>query len=85
MQPTISMFCMFIHVYGITYVETRFNHSKLRNFISSWKMVKNTIKLHSILFLHKINKKVQGKPAVKYFVHSRVWRHLRWIQNFVNL
>ena len=46
-------------------------------------MVKNTAKLYRTLFLHKTNKKMQRKPGMKFFAHSRVWRQLSWIQNFV--
>ena len=46
---------MFIRVYNAPYVQIQFNRSKLRNFISSWKMVKNTIKFYR-LFLNKTNK-----------------------------
>ena len=53
-----------------------FKHSKLRNFTSSWKIVKNTMKLYGRIFLHKTKRKMQRKPGVKCSVHSRVWRHL---------
>ena len=42
---------MFIRVNEVTYVETQSNYSKLRSFISLWKMVKNTIKLCIRIFL----------------------------------
>ena len=42
---------MFIRVNDVTYVETQSNYSKLRSFISSGKMVKNTIKLCIMIFL----------------------------------
>ena len=35
--------CMFSHVYDVTYIEIQFNQSKLRNFISSWEMVRKII------------------------------------------
>ena len=35
---------IFIRVVGVTYVVTQFNHSKFRNFLTSLKMVTNTIK-----------------------------------------
>ena len=82
-KSQLAYICMFIRVYYVTYVEIQFIHSKLCNFISSWKMVKNTIKLYRMFLLRKTNKKFQNKPGVKCFVHSWVWRHLRWIQNFV--
>ena len=111
MLATISIFCMFIHVYDGTYVTpvslakwlsvrlrtkwfwvrvqlqslTHFNHLKPWNFTSSWRMVKNTIKLQKSLFPQKISKKMQRKPGRKCFLHLRVWHHLCWIQNFVIL
>ena len=33
-------------------------------------------------FFHKINKNLQRKPGMKYFVHLQVWRHSRRIQSF---
>ena len=42
---------MFIRVNDVTYVETQSNYSKLHSFISSGKMVKNTIKLCIRIFL----------------------------------
>ena len=42
---------MFIRVNDVTYVETQSNCSKLHSFISSGKMVKNTIKLCIRIFL----------------------------------
>ena len=58
---------------------------KLRNFIPSWKMIKNTTKLFKSVFSNKINKKNAKKSEVKCSVHSRVRHHLRWIQNCVTL
>ena len=71
-----AMFCMFIHVYDVTYVEMQFNHSKLSNFLSLWKMVKNTIKRFRWFFLRETNKKMKRKPGVKCFVYLRVWREM---------
>ena len=59
-KPQLAYF----HVYDVPYFEFYFNHLKLRNFTSLWKMVKNTIKLYRRLFLHKTNKnwkEIQGK------------------------
>ena len=70
------MFCMFIRLYDVTYVKIQFNHWKLRDFISSSKMIKNTIKLYRRFLLDKTNKKIRRKPEVKWFLHSQVWRHL---------
>ena len=61
---TVTMFCMLIRVYDVTYLKLHLNHLKLHNFTGLWKMVKNTIKLYRRLFLHKTNKKckeIQGK------------------------
>ena len=55
-----------------------FNHPKLRNFISLWKMVKNTIKVCRKFILRK-------KPALKCFLHLRVWFHLRQIRKLSTL
>ena len=56
-----------------------------QKFISLWETVKTTIKLCKRFFFHKINKKMQSKPGIKYFIHSLVWRHSRRIQNFITL
>ena len=61
---------MFICVYDVTYVETQFNDSKLSKLLSSWEMVKTTIKLCKKFFFHEINKNMQGEPWVKCFVYS---------------
>ena len=50
METTISIFCIFIRVYHVTYVKIQFNHSKLCKFISSWKMGQH---LGQYFFLHK--------------------------------
>ena len=71
MQATISIYYTFFRVYDVTYVEIQFNHLKFCNFASSRKMI-----------FHKTHTKMQRKLGVKYLVHSRVWRHLRWIWNF---
>ena len=77
---------MFFRVYDVTYAEIQFNRSRLCNFTSSWKMVKNTIKLYyRRSFLHKSNEKCKENQGVICFIHSRVWRHIRWMQNFVTL
>ena len=60
---------MFIRVYDVTYVETQFNHLKLRNFISSWETVKATLQQWRRFFSHKINKVMQRKPGTKFFVN----------------
>ena len=59
MQTTISISCMFIRVYDVSYVETQCNHSKLCNYISSLEIVKMTIKLCKRFFFHEINKNMQ--------------------------
>ena len=41
------------------------------------------MKLCKKFFFHKINKNMQRKPGLKCYIHSRVWRHLRQIQNFI--
>ena len=45
MKATIRIFCLFIRLYGVTFLDMQCNRSKLFNFISSWKIVENTIKL----------------------------------------
>ena len=62
------MFCMLIRMYDITYDEIQYNHSKLHNFIGSWKMVKNTINFYRTLFSIKLTKN-KRKPGIKCFVH----------------
>ena len=62
------MFCIFIRVYYVTYIEMQFDNSKLRNFRSSWKMVKNTINICWRLFLHKTNKKFKDLDIRGYDV-----------------
>ena len=64
-----SILRMFIRVDDVTNVETQFDHSKFRNFISSGKIVK---KLCRKIILHKINKNMKRKPGVKCFMHSQV-------------
>ena len=61
---------MLIHVDDFTYAKTQFDHSKLCNFVSSLKIVKNTIKLCLRFSLHKINKIMHRKPGKK-----SVWYH----------
>ena len=88
------IFCMFIRVYDVTYVEIQFNRSKLRSFISSWKMVKNTIKFYRSFF--SIKRKI--KPELKCFVIRRYdlltlnpkvcnfitsWNLIKMPQNFI--
>ena len=51
---------MFVRVYDVTYIKIEPNHGKLRNFISSLKMYKNTTKLYRF-FLHKSYKKKNSK------------------------
>ena len=67
-KPIVSILCMFICVDFVTSVETQFDHSTLCNFISLWKIVKNTINFCWRFFLHKINKNMERKPGVKYFL-----------------
>ena len=54
------------------------------NIISLWKKAKNTKKLCWRFFLHKLTNKYAKKTSGDMFSHSRVWRHLRQIQNFFN-
>ena len=54
----LSLLIITICVDDVTNVRTQFNQSKLRNFISSWKVVKNNIKLCRRLFLFKYAKKI---------------------------
>ena len=61
-EATISMFCVSFRMYDVSYVEIQFHYWKLRNFVTSWIVVKNIIKLDSKLFLHKTNKYIQRKP-----------------------
>ena len=74
---------MFFCVDDITFVGTQFNHSKFRNFISLWKIVKNSAKCLKRFFLHKFNKKYVKKTSGEMFCVLRVWRHLHQIQSFV--
>ena len=89
------MFCMFIRV---TYVETQFNHSNLHNFASSWKVVKNTIKLDRRFYHHEIKKicdKTRGEifcafagmtpltPNSKLCNYLASWSLTKTSQNFV--
>ena len=72
MRATITVFCMFICMYDVSYVEIEFKTS-----FKTWqihKLVKNRQKTHTIYryFLHKTNKKIQRRPGVKCFVHLRV-------------
>ena len=63
-KPQLAYYvCSFALMTSLT--SRQFHHSKLRNFISSWKMVKNTIKLCRKFILRKINKNI------KSFVHSQ--------------
>ena len=45
---------MFIRMDGVIYLEIQSNYFKLCNFISSWKIVKNTIKLAEGYFSTKL-------------------------------
>ena len=49
----VDVLRMLIRVYDVPYVKIQFNHSKRLNFISSWKMVKNTVKLYCRFFVEK--------------------------------
>ena len=44
--------------------DTSKRHSNLRNFINSWKMLKNATKHRGKFFLHKINKNMQRNRGV---------------------
>ena len=66
---------MLIRADDVTYIKTQFNHLKLCNFISSLKMVKNTIKLCRRFFLHKSNMK--RKPGVESLMsNSKLFRFI---------
>ena len=54
-------FQTFICVDDVTYVETQANHSKLGNFISSRKTIKNAVKLCVWFFFIKSILKMQRK------------------------
>ena len=54
----LSLLIITICADDVTNVRTQFNQSKLHNFISSWKVVKNNIKLCRRLFLFKYAKKI---------------------------
>ena len=72
----ISVFRLFISVYDVTLVEIKFNHSKLCNFTSSWKMVKNTIKLYyRKRFLHKSNKNVRKTRGDMFYAFVGMASH----------
>ena len=53
MQATISMLCMFICGDEVNYSVAHLIFSKLSNFIISWKIIKNAIKICTGLFLHQ--------------------------------
>ena len=46
-------------------------------------MAKETVKLCWRFFLHEINMKNAKKTSGEMFLHSRLWRHFRQIQNFL--
>ena len=50
---------MFTCIDNVTSVETQFNQPKLRNLLSSSKIVKKTIKLSKKFILHKIDKNIK--------------------------
>ena len=89
---------MFIGMDGVIYLAIQSNYFKLCNFISSWKIIKNTIKPCRRLLLHKINRNMQRKSRLKCFVHSRydvitlnsklynfitLWKLMKTPQNFL--
>ena len=75
------MLFMFIRADDITYAEAQLIFQQFVT--SSWKIVKNIIKICRSFFLYKINKNMQTKSELKCFVHLQVWQHLRRIQNFI--
>ena len=52
---------MFVRVYDVTYIKIEPNHGKLRNFISSLKMYKNTTKNTTGFFSINLTKKKNSK------------------------
>ena len=66
-KPQLAYFiCSFA---CMTSLVSSFNHSKLRKFISLWKINQNTIKLYRRIFLYKTNKKCKKNEGwnVLYF------------------
>ena len=59
----------------LTYVEIKFNHSTLQNFVSLWNMDKK----HHRFFLHKSSKKAK-KTMGQMFCKVVVWRHFAEIK-----
>ena len=75
-----------------------FNHSKLRKFISLWKINQNTIKLYRRIFFYKANKKCKktrgemfctfaGMTSLmlnsKLYIFITYWNLIKVRQNFV--
>ena len=62
-KPQLTYFvCSF--VYDVIYAGIQFNRSRLCNFTSSCKMVKNTLKHYYRCFLHKSNKKCKENQGL---------------------
>ena len=55
MQAIIIILRTFIRGDNVTYAKRPFNHLKLYNFLTSWKMIKNALKLCQGFALHEIN------------------------------
>ena len=80
-------------MYDVTYEEIQFNCSRLCNFTSLWKMVKNTVKLHYRFFFHKSNQKFKENQGwhvlyiheydVTYAECKTSWNLVKSPQNFV--
>ena len=85
MSATISIFCLFIRVYDVIYVEIQFNRSKSCNFTSLLKMVKNTIKhYYRRCFLHESKKKCKENQGGMFYTFAGV-TYLCWTQSIVTL
>ena len=65
----------------LSHHKAKWYQPKICYFIRSWEMHKTTIKLCKRFFFHKIKRIMGRKPGMKYFVHSRLWSHLRQVQN----
>ena len=55
MQAIMIILRIFIRGDNVTYVKRPFNHLKLYNFLTLWKMIKNALKLCQGFAVHEIN------------------------------
>lgn len=77
---------MVIRRYDVTCVETPPYHSKLPNFITSWKMIKNATKVWRRTFLHKIKinmQKYQGRNFMDICGSSVTYVEFKNLCNFI--